>query len=317
MKDSTFDFGPCYNPITKNGLPVLGAWEKPAETYIAEKSGRQSLTPLNSYVPLSGIVKVNGISLDNTHDINFHFGFREDIPSLISQQDIDVCVILVFIEKLSDFPDCKLIQTHEYNLYRKEWPIRWLGYTDLGKTLYTCQQYLDALVFNLSDFLLAPKDTFFEPEWYPHILDMLGDMEYVIVKSKVKRLTHTTRIVIKDFFFQENEGVKNESCQNNNWHLKILDTAISFEVLENQENLQSDPISSFLDYNIDAFTQLMPVFERYRQLVSLFYGLTKLRNAGYLMPEEMVENYKLKKNSFTNLISASNNDFDCRLLPLF
>ena len=147
MKNNgTFDFGPCYNPLTKNGLPILGAWEKPAEVYISEKSDRQSATPLNSYVPLSGNVKVNGISVDKIHDINFHFGFREDLPALIFQEDMDVCVILAFLEKVLCFPECKLIPSSSNTLFKKEWNTDWLSVTDVGRTLYTCNQYLNACI---------------------------------------------------------------------------------------------------------------------------------------------------------------------------
>lgn len=312
-RDSTLEFGPCYNPLLQNGLPVLGSWmNAPILSCMAPSSISEA--PLKSFVPLSGPVILKSIWISKDHDIQFDCGIRNDLPALLLKEDFDVAVILVFLEKIDAIPHFGL-SAETRGIFRKVWNSPWLEFTDIGKTFYACHQFLNALVFNTPSFEIAKKQKIFNQDWYGPVTNMLEELQYVVKKSHIDRTKNTAHFNLIDFKKSISGEIDNISHDLNNWRIDIIDASIDFYVCD-QEGNTIDPISSFLRFNREAFPQLIPNFERLRQIQSLILGLIFLRESNYKMPKEMVENYQRIKLSYEELLQWEQKDSYCYLLPL-
>lgn len=313
--DKTFDFGPCYNALTEKSIPVLGMWQQPSDNIISSLSINNTTAPLPAHRPESGAVILKGVSLGTDHDILFHCGVRDDVPALFFQEDFDILITLVFVTGQRDFPTCSLLPSNNANYYKIEWGPAWLSETILGKSLYTCEQYLDLLAFHTSVIPISSKENFFDPEWFDPVTNLIADLQYIAQKSKISPKNHIAKIEPLSFVGKVSGIINNSSPEHNSWRIDISDMPLSFSISDKLTHDNIEPIASFLDYNREAFPQLMPVFERYRQLYSLFSALKALKDSGYEMPRVMWENYQSIYQYFLNLADKTLYDSNvCRLI---
>jgi|GEM_PF-6945272 len=312
--DATFDFGPCYNVFTKDYLPVLGMWQEPSDKERLSVSSATTGEPLPCYMPESGAVILRGLSLGKDHDILFHCGFRDDVPALLFQEDFDVLSILVFLNNQNDFPLCRLVSTEDQDWHRVEWSLAWLSETILGKTLYACTQYLNVLAFNPQIIPIASKEDFFDAGWFDPVIDLIEELKYRTRKSRISPHDHIVLMEPLAFEHKVSGVIDNTAPENNSWRIDVTDLPLSIAIYDKVEHRKLEPVTSFLDLHREAFPQLMPVFERYRQLYSLFNALKILRDSGYEMPSEMKENYQSVYQFFLTETGNEQEVKICRLL---
>jgi len=289
-------------------------WQKPSDKETSCISTKTFSAPLLSYKPESGAVVLRGLSIGKDHDILFHCGFRDDVPALLFKEDFDVLSILVFLKNQKNFPSCQLIFTENNDWCKIKWSSSWLSETILGKTLYTCEQYLNLLAFNSDLISIASKEDFFDAEWYHPVINLIEDLKYVAKKSKLSSYEHIAQIKPVFFDYKTTGVIDNTVHDNNNWHIEINNLPISISIYDKINNQRIEPITPFLDFNREAFPQLMPVLERYRQLYSLFNALKILRDAGYRMPETMINNYNSIYQYYFNVEQKVGCQKVCKLL---
>ena len=270
MKENrNLGYGPVYNPLNSNGLPILGAWEQAREQPIED---RLSATPEQyvSYIPFEGPVILNSIWIDEHNAIKYDCGFKKGFSALLFNEDFEIAERLIFDESI--FP-AFYFDSDSGKVFNPPW----LKDADFGCTLFACNYFINELVFNTDSFDIAPKDLFFNPNWHDPVKSMIGYIPVMVEQSGINSLTHVARIKNSELF----GTIVEELEEGNNWRLENMDIDIIFEVIDIESGETVDPISMFLNKHREAFPQLIPNFERLRQLLKLLYALDQLKQAGY------------------------------------
>ncbi len=265
----SLEYGPIYNPLNNNGLPLLGAWEQAIEEPIEDPL---STTPEQyvSYIPFEGPVILNSIWIDERSAIRYDCGFKKGFSALLFDEDFKIAERLIFDESI--FPEFYFNSNIE-----KIFNPAWLEDTDFGRTLYACHHFINQLIFETDKFDIAPKEMFFNLDWHDPVKSMIGYIPVMRQQSNIDSLTHIARVKPVQFI----GNTEGDLIADNNWRLKDIDMDITFEVIDVKSGGPVDPISMFLNKHREAFPQLIPNFERLRQLLKLLYSLDQLKQTGY------------------------------------
>lgn len=162
LKSTGFQ-GPRYNSVAANGMPVMGAWEKASKN---EQEVERQISETGSYVPEAGIIQFNGLKLNKDKTIDFDFIMESNRPALLVPEDFEVALALAFGNpegtlrpylSLED-PSRHGFKTRHRSLLFKEWNPFWLGYTDLGRTLYMTDQLIGAICWCPQEFDIATQE---------------------------------------------------------------------------------------------------------------------------------------------------------------
>lgn len=271
-KISDLEYGPIYNPLNSNGLPLLGAWEKARPEPIIDDL---SPTPkqFESYIPFEGPVILNSVWIDNDNKINYSCGFKDAFSALLFNDDFEIAERLIFQDNIV-YPEF-YFDFHGGKVFNPSW----LGETDFGRTLYACQYFINQLVFQTHKFDVAPKEIFFNPNWHDPVKSMIEYIPVIREQSSIKEKTHTV------FIKAQNLTGNIEGNLNKNdyvgWNFTDIDLDITYEIVDLVTGVRVESGSDFFNKHREAFPQLIPNFERLRQLFKLLYGLSELKQAGY------------------------------------
>lgn len=265
----SLDYGPVYNPLNQNGLPVLGAWNKAG---VPKRADALSVEPeqFSSFIPAEGPIILRSVWLDERNEIRYNVATKSGFSALLFDEEFGIAEHLIFAGPEPIFPHF-YFNEHGKKVFDPEW----LSEKDMGRTLYACHHFINTLVFKTDDFDIASKEMFFNPSWCEHVHDMIGDFPAIVQKSNISADTHVA--IVKPLQFKGNV----EGEIDNGWAIKDIDLDISFVVVDKKTGAPVEYISAFLHANRGAFPQLIPNFERLRQLWSLLYALHALKKAGF------------------------------------
>lgn len=314
LKRNSFEVGPCYTPLLSNGLPVLGAWEVapvlPTNIDLLSTSPEQR----KSYIPLPGPVILRSIKVDEKGRIKPEFGYRDDLPALIVEEDVNVVSILSFLDDDFIFPSFSLRQTEYQNVYSKKFSPEWVYSTDYGRTMYACHQFMQAMVFFPDEYMLANREGFFNPQLYEITKKLLDTIKYFKGRLDLNPDDYSVEIIPVSFRCAQEGVVDNLNPAKGNWKLTVNDMIISFSVIDNNTGQKVEPISSYLDMNREAFPNLIPNLERMRQLLSLTYSMNRLNRDGYILPMDAKADLGTFQSNYPQCVA----DFEtcCYKLPV-
>jgi hypothetical protein len=270
------NYGPTYNPLNKHRLPILGAWEA-SPTLPETDALSPELVPLTSFVPLEGPVILNSVWLDHNNDIQYTCGFKQNFCALLFKEDFEVCEQLILKEDEPFFPSFEYADEGR----EKSYDPAWLAETDFGRTLYACHHFLSELVFRTDKFDITPKEKFFNPSWHDPVKDTINYIPVIASSSNLCLGRHAVRIVPLEFNAQTNGKIDFFDSKNTDWKIDKLDMDMTFEIFDKETNDAVEPISSFFFKHREMFPQLIPNFERLRQMFILIYSLNAIRDSGY------------------------------------
>lgn len=305
VKKSALSVGPRYNPVSKNGLPVLGQWESasrdPAEVE------RQFITE-GAFVPESGIIRFEGLSAEQNGSIRFKVKVSSEKPALILQEDIDVLMVLAFgreggnneaiwpslglepMDKLhKDFGE--KFDTKTGLLKEKVFEPHWLGYTNLGKTLFYTDYLIGALTWESKEFQIADDKQSIYPGFDVFAASLLYDFR--MTGGPKPDAFEASRIMLRPeaSIFIPQSITEDPRTKSKTIHITCDSIPMRVDgsywkgddrsIALNDTDFQQGRLTQKITGHYNDIAMMMPVFERARQLVGMQYALFKLRELGY------------------------------------
>lgn len=222
---------------------------------------------------------LNAVWLDHDNDIQYNCGFKQGFCGLLFQEDFEVCETLMLSGDTPIFPSFEQTEHGQEKIYNPPW----LAETDFGRTLYACRHFLNEMVFHTDKFDIAPKDQFFNSSWHDPVKDTIHYIPVIASSSGLSLDNHATRIKPLAFNAKMNGSVDLSNGANTDWKIDHIDVDMTFEIFNKETNETVEPISSFFFQHREMFPQLIPNFERLRQMFALIYSLKSLRDAGYTL----------------------------------
>lgn len=300
---NTYKYGPFYNAIGKNNLPV---WGEPDRIFQGSDHGR-----VDQRIP-AGWRTLSGVTTDENRNIKMIFNRSVFKPALIFQEDVDVALALAFGEDEFQWPDLGLYLTgygqHPFpNMEIKGFGPDWLTVTDFGKTFYICDFLSGELAWHLEEFEVSEKGN--------RKLAMLGHaLKQMVADIEGEDPVHPDKDVKYGRIINNNpkfvDYTEQKLSGDNSWSLlvhKIIlgidggytDNAKDQEKTkdmvkpENPEWLfrgdtkyKHPKLTQTLTDHFDVIAEVMPVYERLRQLMGMVYVLNHLRNGRGFMPND-------------------------------
>ncbi|MBO6497291.1 MAG: sel1 repeat family protein [Roseivirga sp.] len=324
---STFVEGPKYNKTSPAGLPVLGDWEE------ASKNKEQSETQFlqtGSYVPQAGVQAFKGVRAEEDGSIEFDFIMVKNKPAMLVPEDFETALILTFgHEKRALSPSLSLESPSDKNLSSeldvfeyKDWSPHWLGYTDLGRTLFVTDRLMGSLCWQTSEF-----DILTDSSRTDFAINLLED---IATTGGYSNGGHS-RVMLVPEHISIDSKIETEGTKKT-YEVKVKEVKMrvdgSYIVVNSDDGIEdrlvalNDP--TFLHgRTVEKLTNrytdicsLLPIFERARQIVGLCQGLKSLREIGYTPPEPMLSKIRSKYNKLSNLPKINAEDVLAVRLPL-
>lgn len=286
IESNTYCQGPCYNRRSADGLPILGDLLKPGE----------SASVQGAYTPNAGIRVINGVFTDAKRNLCLDASLGGDKPALILPEDCAVAFAMCFGDTniiwpgiSIDLPDRNCTPDKVDWIYTKNnWPedCLWLGHVAFGHTLYYCDQLIGALAWTPERFSTHSQ---------------CPSADRLLYKLRItgghQGKGHSGRVCIKPCHVQIDTSfkkwTKKLSCRVIKTHMQIDGAYTIFDprstdrldMCLNDTRYANGKIASVLTDHFDEIAAMLPVFERGRQLMSLFYALAEARNSGYTLPK--------------------------------
>lgn len=291
---STFFAGPSYNPISDNGLPVLGVWEPPSKN---ENQVEEQTLDQGSYVPESGVVKLKGVMCNRNGTLSFDFIKASDSPALLVSEDFEIAMALAYGNPDKPITPSLSLEApsengfnDEYDVFlHKLWGPKWLGYTDFGRTLYITDQLIGAICWCPKEFKVGAPNQTFHSGVSEFALELTEDITLTGGRSSAGA---DARVMLKP----EHLSMPHTKDRNGNIIIKIAETKMrvdgSYIV-----NKGTDGENRLLALNDDMYTQgrtvnkltaryndiasLMPIFARAQELMALMHSIAQARKLGF------------------------------------
>lgn len=296
LKRSAMLYGPVYNPVAiENSLPVLGYWLKPNDPKTAkEQEARHGI-----YTPAAGVIKINGLKADFNGAVKFDCVSSETRPAMLLPEDFEVVLALAFGDAEGPlWPTLSLERKHkdllddEHEMFQaKIWSPEWLGHTDFGKTFYIIDELAGVLTWRPKEFdIAAPKEAFDE-KFPDFVRDFINDLGFT---GGVDKATQSQRIFVSPEHIPLRLTKKNQAGVET-WSVDILGAKMRINGAYTQEikgvedrsiglndtRFGQGRLTQRLTDHYNDIALMMPVFERYRQLMALLYAVIELRKNGY------------------------------------
>jgi|GEM_PF-6579172 len=332
---STIRFGPVYNQMDAQGLPVLGALLDAAST-IEERLEAEA--NFGAFTPTPGARIFLGLQADAMGDIAFKFAHSDEKPGLILQQDVDVVMALAFGDEQPIWPQFSLEDAKDeiddpYDIFSiKQWNPAWLAHTYLGHTLYTTDILAAALAWDSKKLAVASET------------DRLSKQGINIANSLLDDLTlsggscagHSTgRVMLRPENVPITVYLHQTFLLRDIWEVHagqakmMLDgafignthgsTAEDREIALNDPRYSHGRAAATFTRHFNDIAALVPVFERARQLMGMVYATAQLRNTpGFTPHPALLESSRAKLEHFKKRTDEDNSPTSrvCRRLPL-
>ncbi len=336
---STFMMGPTYNPISKNGLPVLGVWRQPENI---EEHGIDK----RAYVPSTGISSFQGLEAKQDGNIDFICVSNEELPSLLMPEDFEVCVALVFgypereeprwpslsLEKGNHFG----IEDNKEVISFKIWDPEWLGYTSLGRTMYITDNLIGSLCWMPDQFQIGSPDQCFTPSTYGLAKDLVDEITWAggrIGAGQSRRvMLKPIHVSIKPDFKEARDATVRLTVQEVKMGVDgsyvLRKKRDDGDIEENRLVSLNDPSkeqgrkTKILTDRYDDIAVLMPVFERARQIMGVLYTLAELKNIheddsiDFRLNDKIQRQALETRRAYEELPTLSSQELACLSLPV-
>ncbi len=244
---------------------------------------------------------MEAVALDEAGRIGFKSGDSGNRPALLLKDDFPIANVLCFSEAEPLWPTFDLRQSEKTDaagrpLLFKSFSPAWLGVTDFGRSFYTCQQILEALIFYPESFTIAPKEAFpADNLWQPtqEIISTLLDLKRTFgVAPQSHRVSQSAS------FFQR-EILQNQvddgrplklliNVQNFTTSLVVFEVDDSSIFSREAATRRVSAYDAVLEELAVALPTLVPVYLRMNQLLSLLYSLNEILKHGLAAPEETI-----------------------------
>lgn len=284
--ENTFDYGPSYNALAKNGLPVVG------EMWPTFQGGERDGNLIGAG---PGILEdITGLE---TGEVEFNF--LSSPNALIFKEDLDVLSVLSFgydrhIFPSIDVPSARSLQID--TIREKITKLPWLIHTELGRTLYATDVWAGELSWHIDEFDIIPANTALTqkfntlktrilscdgentPENYATVINVnpktitIPPIQRTSVRGGIR-----TVVKVNGASLGVDGGFMHEDAKTNVW------------VHRNSSEYQHTRRTRILTDNFNDVASIFPVYERLRQLIALSYGLKALRESGFQPSVSMMQ----------------------------
>lgn len=291
VERSTMEWGPNYNILDEAGLPVLGAFGEPARD--VENELHQKVTR-GFYTPQSGIARV--LEVRATERLGVHFDHSNSRPALLTDEDIDVVSALMFGASEPIWPSFSLEEAgteidEPFQLLKiKVWNEPWLGSTDFGRTLYVTDALTGALGWHSQNFAVDSGVSQRSGVARQLLVDLQtsgGQCAGHCGGRVMLRPEHVPVTVARRFLvagWTASVGKATIWVDGAFIEKKTYDTEGDRSVALNDTRYRYGRTASLLSKHYDAIADMIPVFERYRQMMGLLYGTYGLRRERRFQP---------------------------------
>lgn len=322
LRKATQDTGPRYNPISDEGLPILGVWERASHTTINPTESK------TAYVPPAGIQSLDAIRTDNQGTIHFETTQDEHLPAKLLPEDFKVIMALIFGDPekphfpIFDLPFADLYPSRAENrLHIKRFDPAWLCHTALGKSLYAADVLIGQLAFMPLKMPVGTTNQTITKETPDLAKTFLTQLHYTsgIASGangrRVMLIPENTKCEISRQ--KENKG---KTC----FRIENIQTRIRVDGEENELN-KDKPNSSLNDtfFHFPRVTQkltdrfqaaslYLPLLKRTEELLKLINSLRALRQAGYKPSEQIQKECKETLHYYRELPLPDQKTLLCR-----
>jgi len=294
---STYSHGPVYNRLNDYGVPILGDWLQPGEDPAPHL--RAYGVQAHAFVPAPGVVAVTGITGNADGSIKFNTVAKSDRPALLLQEDFRLVMALVFCDQQVPGFDLQNIDTEMgVTLSHKVWEPAWIGHTALGDTLYLTDRLLGDLAFNDRCLIERVPDEHAHDPRIPQIAD-----DFLTALDAVKNMPKAPHSIAAGFRLHQHHLADNEIItrqEDGAVHVDILEgnpRIRGWAYRENSKPKEESDINdgqymqgacaNMLTERYNELALLLPVYERYRQLLAMYTALQKLKDTGFQLKPEL------------------------------
>lgn len=303
VHNNTYKNGPFYNAVGANKLPI---WGQPDRVFMGSDHDRA-----DQRIP-RGWHSLAGVTTDAAKNISFIFNRSVFKPAMIFQEDVDVMLALAFGEEQFQWPSLDLSRTgenlHPYpNMQIKTFEPNWLTITDFGKTFYICDFLSGELAWHIEDFEIAdkgdkrlamlghalkemkknitgdnPKDPNTGQE-YPAVIN--NNPRFVDYTESSGRDGKSLNLYVQKIIMKIDGGFIDEQASKAANVGQVVPVNVDW-LYRNDPNFKHTKWTLALTDHFDVVAEVMPVYERLRQLMGMVYVMNHLRNVRGFMPNE-------------------------------
>ncbi len=296
--ENTFNYGPSYNAIGKNALPIAG------ELWSAFHGGENDASIINP-----GYGFIEQVIGDASGDVKFKF--KKSPNALVFDDDLDILLVLSFCYKNHVFPSIDVPSADSLNLgsiREKKTEPQWLINTDLGRTLYATDVFAGELSWGMEEFDTVDENNGSNVSTFNKLRELilgcegenpegLGYSPVVNVNPKkvslskptVKKVANGSETSIDVFglsFGVDGGFSKSKSIRGTQWKYR------------NSDKYLHTKRTKILTEHYNEVAMVFPVYERLRQLMSISYALKELRKSGFAPSEKMMARLNQRKAHF-------------------
>lgn len=304
----TVDYGPSYNMLGHNGLPVAGAY-----------TGYFQGGPYHGHEIPAGAGILEAVKGADNGELEFKFS--ETPYALILPEDIDVLMVLSFCYDRHVFPaiDVPSAKTFSARHLREKYTTPpWLIYTELGRTLYTTDVWAGELAWGIEGFSTR----------YSHQTSLCAFRQVKEAVDSQDGLTislfpavnvNPKKNKISSKTYTDEYGRVEKEIQVNSLQLGI-DGGFLGETRKwkyrNSKFFAHTRKTASLTENYNEIARAFPVFERLRQLMAISYALHHLRSEGFNLAPEALKTLHHKRKEFEQRLRRENKPKVCTYLPI-
>ncbi|MFY9288786.1 MAG: hypothetical protein WAO98_09835, partial [Alphaproteobacteria bacterium] len=282
----------------------------------------------------SGVGLYRGLITTQDGYIHFKCTQSGDKPGLLFQEDFDIAMLLAFADEEKviwpyfsmENADKNLTDGHE--VFRtKEFGPEWMGYTDFGRTMYITDLLSGALAWNPQSFPLEEAQTEAQAERNEQIRNFLRYLNWtggrtarstssrVMLRAEHIHIEGLQPIIVKKQKVWDLQVKAVKMRVDGSYMLKRTNGEENRLVALNDATYKQGAITQKLTDNYDYIASIIPVFERARQLMGLFYSLAELQKAGFRPNPKLVAELKTKYDGYARLPKLSRNQLLAQPFP--
>ena len=308
----TFEYGPFYNRLGKNGLPIMGLYE-----------GINYSDPSKSGTLGAGRGFFNGLEAVQNAGINFKF--KDTDVALITEEDIEVVLALGFASSTFQWPSIDVPSANSSlglsEFREKITDPSWLLQTDFGRTLYTTDVLAGELSWGYNGFVNLKSDVLPSVKAYKSLKHQLSSVDGMnpigigknfvpLVNVNPKKVSLTFNNIGSKFIVGVNHV---KMSVDGGYRDKGKTGAWSYLNDEKYEHPQRTRILTE-SYNDVAF--LIPAFERLRQLTAMTYAVNELKKRNFKPSSQLVKRAKDAEAKFKAREKQNREDKYALYLPV-
>lgn len=279
VRASSCNFGPFYNEVDDNGLPIIGAYD--AVNY-GDSEGNGLLK--------SGRGFFKGLTATQNGGINFQF--EPANTEFVTDEDIDVILALSFAQEDLQWPsiDLSFASCLHTILQEKKTNPSWVLHTDFGKTLYVTDKLSGALSWSFNKFSVMNGD------------DIKAKNGFLNLRRKLQAVDAPSPTPERKYTPVVNTNPKGSSAYGvrtgNHFSVGVnflefgidgghyvetgkQDAHLNGWVFRNDTTYEHQQRTQILTENFNMIAVTIPVFERLRQLTSVMHGVQELKKLGF------------------------------------